>query len=119
MTSIPYEAYYGQINGSDVAKWWSKYNNKLFSKNIRNFIGDSEINEEIKKTLENQPELFWYFNNGITVLCQKLTKTNHRKTRDTGNFYAEGISIVNGAQTIGCIGTLYENSSEETKDEIE
>ncbi|NEP35913.1 AIPR family protein [Moorena sp. SIO3B2] len=119
MINHPYKAYYGQINGSDVAKWWSTYNNKLFSKNIRNFIGDSEINEEIKKTLENKPELFWYFNNGITVLCQKLTKTNHRKTRDTGNFYAEGISIVNGAQTIGCIGTLYENSSEERKDEIE
>ncbi|NET82064.1 MAG: hypothetical protein F6J94_08975 [Moorea sp. SIO1F2] len=119
MISDPYEAYYGQINGSDVAKWWSKYKYKLFSKNIRNFIGDSEINEEIKKTLENQPEVFWYFNNGITVLCQKITRKNRRKTRDTANFCAEQISIVNGAQTIGCIGTLYENSSEEKKDEIE
>ncbi|MBE9118635.1 AIPR family protein [Lusitaniella coriacea LEGE 07157] len=115
----PYKAFYGQINAADVGKWWVQHKNKLFDQNIREFLGDSDVNEEMAKTLENAPELFWYFNNGITVLCQEISKVGAKKDRQRGEFNAKGISIVNGAQTIGCIGALYQDSSQELKEIIE
>lgn len=115
----PYKAIYGQINAVDVARWWVQYRNKLFSKNIRDFLGESDVNTEIGKTIENEPELFWYFNNGITVLCKDITKADVKKDRKEGEFIAKGISIVNGAQTIGCIGALYQEYSQDEKENLE
>lgn len=115
----PYQAFYGQINAADVGKWWVQYRNRLFSQNIREFLGNSDVNEEMVKTLENEPELFWYFNNGITVLCQEISKVGAKKDRKLGEFIAKGISIVNGAQTIGCIGALYQGSLPEIKEQLE
>src|SRR5205807_2106308 len=62
-------------------------------------------NASIVETLNSEPDRFWYFNNGITVLCEKVSKTSLGATsRKSGTFTFEGISIVNGAQTVGCIG---------------
>lgn len=105
----PFEAFYGQISAVDVAKWWKHYNNRLFSRNIRNFIGNSEVNDDISRTIAEEPEIFWYFNNGITVLCQEIHKKGISKDRKNGEFVCKGISVINGAQTIGSIGSVYED----------
>jgi len=115
----PYQAFYGQISASEVGKWWLENKNKLFAKNIRDFLGISEVNSEITKTIENEPELFWYFNNGITVLCKDITKVGIKKDRKQSDFTANGISIVNGAQTIGSIGAIYETASDEQREKLE
>lgn len=115
----PYKAFYGQINALDVGKWWAKYKNKIFDQNIREFIGESTVNTEISSTISSEPELFWYFNNGITVLCKEINKVGAKKNRNIGEFEAKGISIVNGAQTIGCIGALYQSTSPEHRENIE
>ena len=91
----PYEAYYGQICAIDVANWWKEYKGKLFSKNIRDFIGNSEVNNEISRTIQEEPENFWYFNNGITVLCQEINRIGVGKDRKTGSFSCKGISVIN------------------------
>ncbi|NEQ84272.1 MAG: hypothetical protein F6K26_30100 [Moorea sp. SIO2I5] len=119
MIAEPYQAFYGQINAVDVGKWWVDHKNQLFAQNIRKFLGDSDVNEEMLKTLKNDPELFWYFNNGITVLCQEISKVGAKPNRKIGEFHAKGISIVNGAQTIGCIGDLYENSPTEIIEKLQ
>lgn len=104
-TEEPYAAYYGQVDASAVAEWWKKYNVKLFRQNLRQFLGDSDVNASIIQTLGGEPSRFWYFNNGITVLCEKVSKTPLGATsRKSGTFVFEGISVVNGAQTVGCIG---------------
>ncbi|MHC0068136.1 AIPR family protein [Nostoc sp. UIC 10890] len=115
----PYPAYYGQISAMEVVEWWNKYKNKLFSKNIRDFLGTSNVNSEISITLENEPRLFWYFNNGITVLCKDIDRLGAKTDKRLGDFVAKGISIVNGAQTIGSIGAFYEEASEEQKENLE
>lgn len=115
----PYQAIYGQICAVDVAKWWIQHKNKLFSKNIRDFIGGTDVNTEIEKTLRDEPGVFWYFNNGITVLCKDITKADVKKDRKIGEFIIKGISVVNGAQTIGSIGVLYQGSSPEEKEHLE
>ena len=110
----PHIAYYGQIEAEDLAAWWSEHGTRLLAKNLRKFIGDSEVNNSIVDTLLADPENFWYFNNGVTVLCTSLEKKPiGGSDRRSGQFRCEGISIVNGAQTVGCIGTALLKSPEQ------
>jgi hypothetical protein len=101
----PYRAYYGSLLVSDVAQW-AIHGRSLFDKNLR-YHRETEINSAIEATLEHRPEHFWYFNNGITILCRTLEKTVEGGVmRDNARFDCHGISIVNGAQTVGVIWEL-------------
>lgn len=105
----PYFAIYGTISGSDIANIWSEHRGKLFSENIRDFIGFSEVNEDIIDTIEKNPENFYYFNNGITALCQSINKKPlGGSARNTGIFVAQDFKIVNGAQSVGSLGKAFQ-----------
>ncbi|MDR0910708.1 MAG: AIPR family protein, partial [Spirochaetaceae bacterium] len=60
----PYKCYYGSISANDLGELWVKYNPSIFSSNIRNFLGFSDVNKEITETLGKAPENFFVFNNG-------------------------------------------------------
>jgi hypothetical protein len=99
----PYVAYYGQVAVSDIVTW-GQYGTRLTSKNLRQFRGLTEINESIAKTLFSSPEKFWYFNNGITILCDGVRKKPLGGTsNEIGTFECKGANVVNGAQTVGTI----------------
>jgi hypothetical protein len=101
----PYKAYYGMVSGNEVVEWWKSYNNRLFEKNIRQVLGKTDVNEEIEKTLAESPELFWYYNNGITIIADKIEKSIiGAGSRDLGSFKLTNVAIVNGAQTVSSIG---------------
>jgi hypothetical protein len=101
----PFDAVYGQVAVSDVAEWWAGHSSVLFGENLRMFLPDSTVNEAIIQTLVERPEHFWYFNNGITVLCQRIAQAPRGSTdRRSGRFLFERASVVNGAQTVGAIG---------------
>ncbi|WP_378954389.1 AIPR family protein [Pelosinus sp. sgz500959] len=105
-------AFYGQIPATQVAAWWNDHGNNLFSKNLRKLLGDTDINEEIKATIEAAPADFWYFNNGITMICHEVEKRAvHGNKREYGIFDCKRISIVNGAQTVGTIGKALKNNT--------
>lgn len=109
----PYKAYYGTIPVAAIGEWFKQYGNRLFAKNIRYYKGSTEVNNGIKEVLKNEPEKFFYYNNGIKVLCKKITKKAAYSTeRNTGLFVLEGVSLVNGAQTTGTIGSVYAESPE-------
>jgi hypothetical protein len=100
----PLLAYYGRIAASTVAQWHSDHGSRLFSQNLRQIIDKSEINEEIARTLRDTPEFFWCLNNGITALADNVKKTlQGGDSRQIGHFQCDGLSIVNGAQTVGAI----------------
>jgi hypothetical protein len=101
----PFKAYYGMVSGNEIVQWWKNYNIRLFEKNIRQVLGSTDVNEEIEKTLQTRPELFWYFNNGITIIAENISKSLvGGGTRDLGSFKLTNIAIVNGAQTVSTIG---------------
>ena len=102
MVRQPYLSYYGQVAISDIASWGA-FGVRLTSKNLRQFRGLTEVNEAIGKTLTASPEKFWYFNNGITILCDSLHKRLGGNNNETGTFECQGASVVNGAQTVGTI----------------
>lgn len=104
----PFKAYYGTIPASALGEWYQQYGNRLFAKNIRYYKGSTEVNQGIKDVLRSDPETFFYYNNGIKILCHKVTrKAAHSTDRVTGLFALEGVSLVNGAQTTGAIGTVF------------
>lgn len=109
----PYSSYYGQVEASDIGNWWKEHQQSLFAKNLRKFTGSTEVNEAIKETLRKEPAKFWYFNNGITILCDSLKKKPMGgNKRTSGAFVCDGFSVVNGAQTVGCIGAIAVSDSD-------
>jgi hypothetical protein len=103
MITEPYKSVYGQVLLGDIIKW-KQFGQKLYSGNLRGFKGSTEVNEAIINTMRQSPQHFWYFNNGITVVCQTLAKQPlGTGSRTSGVFDCEGASVVNGAQTVGSI----------------
>lgn len=86
-------------------KLFREYKDDLFSANIRGYLGsrkvDANINNGIKTTASDDPEHFWVYNNGLTILTNKINYNESAK-----KLFIDGISIVNGAQTTGAIGSL-------------
>lgn len=84
------------ISGRDAADLYSQAGDRLFARNIRGFLGDTAINEGMKETLKSQPEHFWYFNNGITIVCDSA-----RKTAEKGRaiLRVTNPQVINGQQT--------------------
>jgi hypothetical protein len=86
----PIESYYGTITGEEVADWWKKNGERLFERNLRGVLGKTEVNLEVSNTIDNRPADFWFFNNGITVVASKVTKTlAGGSNRELGTFKAE------------------------------
>jgi hypothetical protein len=90
------------VPGKWLHELYLKYGDSLFSANYRGFLGITRrrrINTGIRQSAEVKPKDFWVFNNGITILtlAKKLVK---------GTTQLTGISIINGAQTTGSIGSV-------------
>lgn len=104
----PFKAFYGVISGDQIADWWKSHGTRLFSKNIRNILGKTEVNEAIKTTAMTKPDLFWYFNNGITLLVRDVEphRRNSAKGSERGTFGFRDVSVINGAQTVSSIGMI-------------
>lgn len=101
----PHSAFYGMVAGVEVAAWWKQFGELLFVKNLRSTLGHTEVNRQILATVENRPDDFWYFNNGITVTAKSVEKTAAGAgNRELGNFKAIGAHVVNGAQTVSSVG---------------
>lgn len=114
----PYSAIYGQADATAVASWFADYGPQLFVENLRLYLGsNSDVNASIVDTLVNSPQHFWYLNNGITVLCDRFGKKPLAGgNKKTGYFSFTGVSVVNGAQTVGCIGKAVNDHPEAVAD---
>ena len=83
----------------------------FLQKIIRYYKGSTDVNQGIRDVLTKEPDKFFYYNNGIKILCQRITKKAAYSTgREVGLFVLEGVTVVNGAQTTGVIGSVYINS---------
>ncbi|NBH72965.1 hypothetical protein D3Z51_13205 [Clostridiaceae bacterium] len=88
-----------------LAELYNLIGDKLFKNNVR--FGISEmlgVDYSIRETLDKEPELFWFKNNGIVVLVENpdfRPKNAEELVLDhIGRDKEPGFSVVNGAQTI-------------------
>jgi len=93
------------IPATTIYDLYKAHKTHLFSANVRDYLGsrksDSNINNGIKSTAEKEPKNFFVYNNGITALVNSFSYSPTKKELNI-----DGISIVNGAQTTGAIGSL-------------
>ncbi len=101
----PFTAFQGTVAAGEVAGWYDEHGHRLFSQNIRNSLGLTPINSGIQRTLAEEPDNFWYFNNGITVLCDRIEERwiGRRRPDEPVELILSNVSVVNGAQTVTSI----------------
>jgi len=81
---------------SDFRKYLETYDvAHVLARNIRYDLG-SQVGKGIRKTYEQSPNDFWYFHNGLTIICDDFTERNKVATLISPN-------VVNGAQTLYAI----------------
>jgi hypothetical protein len=102
-----WKAYVTAIQAKFLYRVYKKHKTRLFSANIRDYLGsrrsDANINYGIRCTAESDPGNFWVFNNGLTILVNQYTPSDDGKMK---TIKVKGLSIVNGAQTTGALGSL-------------
>jgi hypothetical protein len=112
----PYPCYYGGLDAKQIKAFKVLHGNHLFNANIRQFKGNTAVNKDIASTLTSTPENFFYFNNGVTLLCDEIQQISaHDETNRLGKFRLRGVSVINGAQTVSCIADAFcEDESQST-----
>ena len=96
------------FNGYDLAVLNNKYANTLVGRNIlygqnlrESLNKNSKTYESMFETVNIEPQLFLFYNNGITILANSFdARTENGKEKIT----LEKFSIINGAQTTSTLG---------------
>lgn len=83
-------------------------NYPLFNENIREYLGNTGINKKIYSTLmdENERKNFFYYNNGITMICEKIDPVKPLSSNSINRHVSINVTnpqIVNGCQTVNSI----------------
>lgn len=81
--------------------------NVLFD-NVRGFILRSKFNDNIVKSLAEEPQRFFYYNNGITIIAKDIKSTEMR-IGGKWIFNISDFQVVNGGQTLRSIHKFNQN----------
>lgn len=88
-------------------------NYPIFDMNIREYLGNTGVNKNIYNTLMDAEDRknFFYYNNGITLICEEMTKTETKSSKNNMNafFTVKNPQIVNGCQTVNSIYEVLKN----------
>ena len=98
--NLGYEAYIAIIPGKLLADIYINHGSKVLEGNVRAFLGTSgskSVNSGIRRTINNEPNKFFTYNNGIATTAADV------ETQETdGQLYITKIvdlQIINGGQT--------------------
>lgn len=104
------------IRGLDLARLCEKYNstakgrNILFGENLRESLANkSKTYSDIENTIDTEPERFWHYNNGITIIAEKVDVVRNEETK-TETIQLTNFSIINGAQTTSSLFEYLKNA---------
>ena len=99
LDNAKYHSYLCVIPGQVLAEMYKKYGARLLEANVRSFLQfRSDVNKGIKNTLLNNPDMFFAYNNGITVTASSCEQDSQ------GNIISlTNLQIVNGGQTTAAL----------------
>lgn len=89
----------GRVCVNEIYKLMEENGDKLLEKNIRRYLGKNTVNEQIEKTLlsEAKCQNFFFYNNGITMICEKFGYNGLQEKNWTVKM--SGLQIINGGQS--------------------
>lgn len=90
------ESWVFSMRGESVADLYARAGPRLFARNVRGFLGLTEINRAMEATMKKEPEFFWYYNNGITIICDEAQRLSSGG-RDV--LRVSNPQLINGQQT--------------------
>jgi hypothetical protein len=100
------ESWVFSMSVRDVGDMFRKGGIRLFARNVRGYLGENnDINKAMTKTIREEPHNFWYYNNGVTIVCDEA-KREIQGGQDV--LRVERPQVINGQQTTR---TLSETSS--------
>jgi len=107
------------VRGKDIAKLiQGDRANSVFDLNLRRFYGidKGKVNPDIARTAMDSDDShrFWFFNNGITIVCDKC---EFSRDPDTPHVKLTNLQIVNGYQTSMTLSSIYQNG--QVQDDVE
>lgn len=102
------ESWVFPMAGSSVAGIFEAADVRIFARNVRWFLGNTDINKGMETTLEREPEYFWYYNNGITIVCDHAEAV---KSRGRTVLRVTNPQIINGQQTTRTLAKMVTNGT--------
>jgi len=91
------ESWVFSMSAKDVGEMFRKAGIRLFARNVRGYLGENnEINKAMAQTINNEPHNFWYYNNGVTIVCDEA-KREIQGGQDV--LCVERPQVINGQQT--------------------
>ena len=97
-----HESYLAVMPGKVLAAIYDRWGTRLLEQNVRVFLQHrGKVNKGIRATLENEPSMFFAYNNGITATAEEVEIDDDRGRlllRRLKNF-----QIVNGGQTTASV----------------
>lgn len=91
----------GRLPVTEVARIFDQYDVQLLERNVRRYLGlhSNRVNSAISQTLQDveKRDDFYFFNNGITVVCSKFSHNALQQGDYTVNI--SNMQIINGGQT--------------------
>lgn len=98
------ESFVALVSAKSLKQLFLQYSTRgLFASNLRFYITSKKIDGKIINTIQNEPQNFCYFNNGIIITCDDYELIS-------GRIRLTNFSIVNGGQTTNLIGrTQFDN----------
>jgi hypothetical protein len=89
--------------GALLRDLYDEHGSRLLELNVRSYLqAKGKINKGILETIRNSPADFMAYNNGITVVAEKIV-FGKLDNGDDGILSLEGMQIVNGGQTTASI----------------
>ncbi len=99
-----HESYLAIMPGSVLAAIYDRWGTRLLEQNVRVFLQHrGKVNKGIRATIENEPNMFFAYNNGITATAEEV-----EIDEDGGRLLLrrlKNFQIVNGGQTTASIHT--------------
>ena len=92
-----------------ISEMYEQSGIRLFARNVRGFLEETAVNKNMEATLLREPDYFWYYNNGITIICDQAEQknSNGRKVMRIVN-----PQVINGQQTTR---TLHKKATKDSK----
>lgn len=89
----------GRMSVNKVAALIEQYGDRLLERNVRRYLGlqGNRVNNDIHTTLEQDPDNFYFLNNGLTFVCKNFNYNALQK--DNFTIKVKDLQIVNGGQT--------------------
>ena len=114
VTSDALISYTMNVKTYEICKLYEQFGDTLLDHNVRKLL-NSKLNKEIENSIKKSPKMFWYKNNGISIICKRVQVDviNSETIVELEEPY-----IVNGGQTAKILYNIYKKFETDKEKEI-